>query len=154
MYLRRLVNYHISPKFGLTSVFFTEKVISIRPQVKYTVLAENIRSYREKYTVCENKRSSNSENIGLCVENIQSNNGKYTVLENMMTVYFSHLTIYFQQKTVHFLQKSVYFSSGPFIFRQDRKFYQDRLFSSTVYYTFPDGIFYHIIFPYGNFFVG
>ena len=41
-------------------------------------------------------------------------------------------------RTVYFPARTVYFPAGPYIL-------QDRIFSRTVYFTFQDRIFYHII---------
>ena len=58
---------------------------------------------------------------------------------------YSEKTEYFQQKTVYFSSGPYIFRPGPYIFQQDRIFYQDRIFSRTVYFTFQDRLFYHIV---------
>ena len=55
-------------------------------------------------------------------------------------------TVYFWLMTVYFPERPYIFNKGPYIFsRRPYIFRQNRIFSRTVYFTFKDRIFYHII---------
>ena len=76
---------------------------------------------------------------------------KERIFYALRTVYFKSIflpknkTVYFQLKTAYFLSGPNIFGPRPYIFRKDRIFCQDRVFSRTVYFTFQDCIFYYLI---------
>ena len=55
------------------------------------------------------------------------------------------MTVYFQPMAVYIPLRPYIFGPRPYTFSQDRIFYQDRIFSRTVYFTFRDRIFYYLI---------